>query len=220
MTCGSSWLPAGALVGFACRRVAGGVSRRLLAVGVAACVAALGTLVLAQVAGGDLGGGQFSPVSLRPLELAAMTMCWIGIPAAAVTWFAGPVDFEEPVPAGGDAAEGADPAADADASETDSLPVDADDVNEDSAEDAESPADADGEQPSTSDVDAEPEADAVDPDDFDPEIPHAREPLSSTRSAHSEIDPSEFDGDTGSDWTVDEARREAWTRDGGQNRAD
>ncbi|MFB9570470.1 DUF6350 family protein, partial [Saccharopolyspora hordei] len=75
-------LAVGALVGVACRRVSGSTSHRLLAVGVASCVAALGTLVLAFAAGGELGGGPLSPVTLRPFALAAVTLCWVALPAA------------------------------------------------------------------------------------------------------------------------------------------
>ncbi|KAA5833552.1 DUF6350 family protein [Saccharopolyspora hirsuta] len=213
-------LAVGVLVGLACRRVQGSATRRLLSVGVAACTAALGTLVLAYVAGGDLGGGAFSPVTLRPLALAAATMCWIAVPAAAVTWFAGPVVFEDPEPAPG-AAESTDAAAQAaDAPEADSAPPDAE-ASEDPAED--SPDEADSTEQSTSDGEAEPAEDALDPEEAEPAIPHAREPLapSSTRTARSEIDPSEFDGDVDESWAPDdESRGTAGTRNGNEARSD
>lgn len=200
-------LAVGVLVGLACRRVPGGAARRLLAVGVAACIAALGVLVLAYVAGGELGGGPFSPVTLRPLALAAATMCWVALPAAAVTWLAGPVVFDEAPTAPADEAEDVDdtvPAQDTDEPESDSAAPDADET--------EPAAEADGaDQPTP---DAEDEPDALDPESSGPAIPHAREPVvpSSTRPARSEIDPSEFDGAA-----VDEPQPAAESGDGREN---
>ncbi|MER7016096.1 DUF6350 family protein [Saccharopolyspora sp. NPDC000359] len=216
---GASWsvlalvlpLAVGVLVGLACRRVPGSATRRLLVIGVAACVAAVGTLVLAHLAGGDLGGGAFSPITLRPLALAAATMCWIAVPAAAVTWLAGPLVFEEPATTP-DTAEstGATAQDEPDAAAT---PEGAE-ASGDTAEPDGSPAEADpAEQPTSEE--AAPTEDALEPADPEPAIPHAREPLTPTRTAWSEIDPSEFDGDVES-WTPGEPWRTTGTSNGSE----
>lgn len=134
----------GALAGAACRRSSGLLARRLLAVGVAAAIAALGMLVLAYVAGGDIGNGPFGPVTLRPVSLAAATLCWIAVPAAAVTWLAGPDTDDEPEADVTDNGHSADPAtAEADedsANETTSAEADSDlaESGTDNAADADS----------------------------------------------------------------------------------
>ncbi|GAB3295451.1 DUF6350 family protein [Parasphingorhabdus pacifica] len=52
--------------------------------GVAVGVAALGTGLLAGLAGGELGGAAFGPVTLRPGLLAAATFGWIAVSGAIV----------------------------------------------------------------------------------------------------------------------------------------
>ncbi|MEV6230402.1 DUF6350 family protein [Saccharopolyspora shandongensis] len=210
-------LVVGLVVGTAVRRVPGSLARRLLAVGVAAAVAAMGTLLLAHVAGGDLGNGPFGQVTLRPVALAAATLCWVAIPAAAVTWLAGP-DLDDEL--GADQAEAGESAgstaADADAADehtsaddTTGNPSDA--AASGAADDTETGAidtagvDGDRADDPASDNASEAEAtgaDALDSDDLAPEIPHAREAAESEppRSKPAEIDPTEFDGDlTGDD---------------------
>ncbi|MGP4015453.1 cell division protein PerM [Saccharopolyspora sp. 5N708] len=168
-------LVVGALVGTACRRVPGALSRRLLAVGVAAVVAAVGTLVLACIAGGDLGNGPIGPVTLHPVVLAAATLCWLAIPGAGVTWLAGPDIGDEP----------------ADTTDADSADETA--ASDPGGESADASGDADG----SGDAAADAAADAVELDDFAPEIPHAREAADADPPEHkpTEIDPTEFDGD-------------------------
>ncbi|MEV0088866.1 DUF6350 family protein [Saccharopolyspora sp. NPDC050642] len=210
-------LVVGLLVGTSARRVPGSLARRLLAVGVAAAVAAMGTLLLAHVAGGDLGNGPFGQVTLQPVALAAATLCWIAIPAAAVTWLAGPdlddelgadqADAEETTgstTAGADSADEATSKDDATGDPSDASASDAADDTETGADDA---TDVDGDRAGTpvddnaSEAEAT-DADALELDDLVPEIPHAREAAESEppRSKPAEIDPTEFDGDlTGDD---------------------
>ncbi|MEV0700794.1 DUF6350 family protein [Saccharopolyspora sp. NPDC050389] len=205
-------LVVGLLVGSAARRVPGSLARRLLAVGVAAAVAAMGTLLLAHVAGGDLGNGPFGQVTLQPVALAAATLCWVAIPAAAVTWLAGP-DLDDEF--------GADPAETGDVADSTAANDDADSADEttddaghdpaeaaasDTSDDAETGTDntagLDGDRADdpASDNASEAEAadaDALEPDDLAPKIPHARKAAESEppRNKHAEIDPTEFDGD-------------------------
>ncbi|MFI0467826.1 DUF6350 family protein [Saccharopolyspora sp. 5N102] len=207
-------LVVGLLVGTAARRVPGSLARRLLAVGVAAAVAAMGTLLLAHVAGGDLGNGPFGQVTLRPLALAAATLCWVAIPAAAVTWLAGPdlddefgadqADAEEATGstttgADADSADEATPKDDATGDPSDAA---ASDVADDTETGADETTDVDGDRADAPADDNAPDADALELDDLAPEIPHAREAAESepSRSKPAEIDPTEFDGDlTGDD---------------------
>ncbi|MEJ2854634.1 MULTISPECIES: cell division protein PerM [unclassified Saccharothrix] len=91
----------GVLVGYALRTAAGTPRARVRAVLVAAVTAGVGTLVLAAVSGGSLGGGAFTPVTIPAGLLAVLTIGWIAVPGAVVAWFAGPrpprvVEEEEP----------------------------------------------------------------------------------------------------------------------------
>ncbi|MCI2419398.1 DUF6350 family protein [Saccharopolyspora sp. K220] len=115
-------LVVGALVGTACRRVPGTLSRRLLALGVAAVVAAIGAMLLACVVGGVVGNGPIGPVTLRPIVLAVATLCWLAVPGAAVTWLAGPDASDELADSADDPAapDTAVDSADADAEDTES----------------------------------------------------------------------------------------------------
>ncbi|WP_367135005.1 DUF6350 family protein [Saccharothrix sp. HUAS TT1] len=85
-------LPAvvGVLVGWSLRDAAGTPRSRVRAVLVAAVTAGVGTLVLAAVAGGALGGGVFNPVTIPAGLLAVLTFGWVAVPGGVVTWFAGP----------------------------------------------------------------------------------------------------------------------------------
>jgi hypothetical protein len=203
----------GVLVGAACRRVPGTLSRRLLAVGVAAVVAALGTLVLAYVAGGELGNGPFGTVTLRPVALAAATLCWITVPAAAVTWLAGSDPADEPT----DTTDADTAAADADPSvetaPTDDERDDADSTARNAAvddtsgdtDDTDVTRDADAGEAAADDTDGGPaddgEAgdtaavlDVIEPDA--PVIPHARAAVDAELPKKTaDFDPTEFDGD-------------------------
>lgn len=78
----------GVLVGWRCRHAHPRRSGRLRAVVVSGLVTALGTFVLAAMAGGRLGGGVFDPVTIRPGWLMLVTAGWIAVPAAAVACFA------------------------------------------------------------------------------------------------------------------------------------
>ncbi|MFI9814872.1 cell division protein PerM [Saccharothrix variisporea] len=80
----------GVLVGYALRAAAGTPRARVRAVLVAAVTAGVGTLVLAAVSGGSLGGGAFNPVTIPAGLLAVLTIGWIAVPGAVVAWFAGP----------------------------------------------------------------------------------------------------------------------------------
>ncbi|NUT93114.1 MAG: AAA family ATPase [Saccharothrix sp.] len=80
----------GVLVGYALRTAAGTPRARVRAVLVAAVTAGVGTLVLAAVSGGSLGGGAFNPVTIPAGLLAVLTIGWIAVPGAVVAWLAGP----------------------------------------------------------------------------------------------------------------------------------
>ncbi|MCE7000499.1 DUF6350 family protein [Saccharothrix sp. S26] len=80
----------GVLVGFSLRDAAATPRARVRAVLVAAVTAGVGTLVLAAVAGGALGGGVFNPVTIPAGLLAVLTFGWTTVPGAVVAWFAGP----------------------------------------------------------------------------------------------------------------------------------
>lgn len=84
-------LPAavGALVGWVLREVDESPAVRLRAVAVAAVVVALGVAVVAGASGGALAGGPFDPLDLRAAALSLALVGWIGLPGAAVAWFAG-----------------------------------------------------------------------------------------------------------------------------------
>ncbi|MFC7341829.1 DUF6350 family protein [Saccharopolyspora griseoalba] len=84
-------LLAGLFLGLAVRRVPGTISRRFLVAGVAAAVAALAVLLLALLAGGQLGD---RAVSFHPLGLAVATLCWLAIPAAGLIWLGGEDEFD------------------------------------------------------------------------------------------------------------------------------
>ncbi len=79
----------GVLVGFSLRDAAETPRSRLRAVLVAAVTGAVGTLVLAAVAGGSLGDGVFDPVTVPAGLLAVLTLAWIAVPGGLVAWFAG-----------------------------------------------------------------------------------------------------------------------------------
>ncbi|MEV8437058.1 DUF6350 family protein [Actinosynnema sp. NPDC051121] len=80
----------GVLVGFSLRDAAETPRARVRAVLVAAVTAGVGTLVLAAVAGGALGGGAFNPVTIPAGLLAVLTFGWVTVPGAVVAWFSGP----------------------------------------------------------------------------------------------------------------------------------
>ncbi|RRO12858.1 hypothetical protein EIL87_24580 [Saccharopolyspora rhizosphaerae] len=86
----------GMVVGLVARRVPGPLGRRLVVVLVAAGVAALAVLVLAVVAGGRLGNGPVGDVSFHPVALALATLCWLAIPALAMTWLGGAEEPDDP----------------------------------------------------------------------------------------------------------------------------
>ncbi|GAA2331209.1 DUF6350 family protein [Saccharopolyspora halophila] len=91
-------LLAGGCLGAAAKRVPGTMFRRLLVVSVAAGVAALAVLLLALIAGGQLGE---RAVSFNPFGLAVATLLWLAIPAAGLTWLGGEDEdpgFDEEVP--------------------------------------------------------------------------------------------------------------------------
>ncbi|WP_158844632.1 cell division protein PerM [Saccharothrix deserti] len=80
----------GVLVGLSLRDAAETPRSRVRAVLVAAVTAGVGTLVLAAIAGGALGGGVFNPVTIPAGLLAVLTFGWITVPGAVVAWFSGP----------------------------------------------------------------------------------------------------------------------------------
>lgn len=80
----------GVLVGLSLRDAAETPRSRVRSVLVAAVTAGVGTLVLAAIAGGALGGGVFNPVTIPAGLLAVLTFGWITVPGAIVAWLAGP----------------------------------------------------------------------------------------------------------------------------------
>lgn len=86
----------GMVMGLVARRVPGPLLRRLVVVLVAAGVAALAVLVLAAVAGGELGNGPIGVVSFHPVGLALATSCWLAIPALVMTWLGGAEEADDP----------------------------------------------------------------------------------------------------------------------------
>ena len=75
---------AGILVGRRCRQVDDDPVHRVCAVAVAAGIVAFGFGLLAALVSGRLAAGQFDPVELPALALAAALLGWIGVPAVAV----------------------------------------------------------------------------------------------------------------------------------------
>lgn len=161
-------LPAavGALVGWVLRAADESPTARLRAVVVAAVVVAVGVAVVAASAGGALAGGPFDPLDLRAAALSLAMVGWIGLPGAAVAWFAGthPVAAgligpeDETIPEATDEATD-EPADDAGPVE-DEVPSDAEEQPEDEpeAEPEDQPeddaAEPDGEPGVASDTDA------------------------------------------------------------------
>ncbi|WP_189224230.1 cell division protein PerM [Saccharothrix coeruleofusca] len=88
----------GVLVGLALRTAAKSPATRVRAVLVAAMTAGVGMLVLAAVAGGNLGSGAFTPVTVPAGLAAVLTLAWIGLPGALVAWLAGPRPAAPPAP--------------------------------------------------------------------------------------------------------------------------
>jgi len=80
----------GGLVGWYCRKVSDRPSTRLRAVFVAGVTVAVVSLVLAAIAGGNLGAGVFNPVTVPAGLLAVLVLGWIVLPGSFVAWFAGP----------------------------------------------------------------------------------------------------------------------------------
>lgn len=80
----------GVLVGLALRTAAEVPATRVRAVLVAAVTAGVGVLVLAAVAGGSLGNGAFTPVTVPAGLAAVLTLVWVGVPGALVAWLTGP----------------------------------------------------------------------------------------------------------------------------------
>lgn len=76
----------GVLTGVACRRGQRTGADRLLCLGCAAVLVALVMLVLAALAGRELGRGPHTPVSAPALPLALVTLCWTGLPALGALW--------------------------------------------------------------------------------------------------------------------------------------
>ncbi|MEU4802051.1 DUF6350 family protein [Actinosynnema sp. NPDC023587] len=89
----------GVLVGLSLRNAAETPRARLRAVLVAAVTGAVGTLVLAAIAGGSLGNGVFDPVTVPAGLLAVLTFGWIALPGGIVAWFAGARPVRVPVTA-------------------------------------------------------------------------------------------------------------------------
>ncbi|MCP2095353.1 hypothetical protein LV78_003329 [Actinosynnema pretiosum] len=85
-------LPAviGVVVGLYLRNAAETPVLRIRAALVAALTAGVGMLVLAAVAGGDLGGGSFSPVTVPAGLAALLVLGWVGVPGALIAWLTGP----------------------------------------------------------------------------------------------------------------------------------
>jgi hypothetical protein len=79
----------GGLVGWYCRKISDRPSTRMRAVLVAGVTVAVTALVLAAVAGGTLGAGVFTPVTVPAGLLAVLVLGWIVVPGSFVAYFAG-----------------------------------------------------------------------------------------------------------------------------------
>lgn len=95
---GGAWWPiffllplaTGALVGWILRDCSEDPIARLRAAGTSAVVVALGCVLLGVGAGGRLAGGVFDPLTVHPWSMGLAMLLWIALPAATVTWWAGP----------------------------------------------------------------------------------------------------------------------------------
>ncbi|CAM2857994.1 DUF6350 domain-containing protein [Saccharomonospora xinjiangensis] len=79
----------GALAGWSLRDVEGGVGARLRAVVVAGVVCGFCALVVAAFTGGQLGGGEYSPVSLRAEVFSLTAFGLVVVPGSLVAWLTG-----------------------------------------------------------------------------------------------------------------------------------
>lgn len=80
----------GTVIGWWCRGLDPEPRQRWCAVSVAALIGSAGALLSGWVVSGHLGSGAGAEVTLRPGTLGLVTFCWILVPAALVTWVAGP----------------------------------------------------------------------------------------------------------------------------------
>lgn len=144
-------LPAavGAMVGWKLRASSPAPAERLRSVGVAGALIGFACVVLGSLAGGSLGSGQFTGVSLPVGFLSLAAFCWIAVPGGLVAWFAGErpeKPSEEPDADAEDTAAEAEPA-DADAPDTEAAEVEAEDAGEsDETEEASAEADAEADE--------------------------------------------------------------------------
>jgi len=83
-------LACGILVGFAVREVAEGTAARLCAVLIAGAVVAIGMLLSATLAGGQLGSGPLSPAGVPAGLVSLAGFGWIVVPGSVVAWITGP----------------------------------------------------------------------------------------------------------------------------------
>ncbi|CAM4106345.1 DUF6350 domain-containing protein [Kibdelosporangium persicum] len=83
-------LGVGAFVGWILRHSSDDPIARLRAVGAATVVVAGGCALLGVGAGGRLAEGVFDPLSVHPWSLGMAMLLWVALPAATVTWWAGP----------------------------------------------------------------------------------------------------------------------------------
>lgn len=83
-------LACGVFVGFTVRHAAVRVTVRLRMVLIAGVVVAIGMLLLATLASGQLGVGRLSPVEVPVGLLSVAGFGWIVVPAGVVAWLAGP----------------------------------------------------------------------------------------------------------------------------------
>ena len=154
----------GVLVGFSLRDAAETPRARVRAVLVAAVTAGVGTLVLAAVAGGALGGGVFNPVTIPAGLLAVLTFGWVTVPGAVVAWFSGPRPprvTPEPVVSDAEDVEDAEDLEDSEDRED----SDAEDLEEDDFEDEEVEYDEEAEE-----YEDEAEEEEEDDEEFDHEL--------------------------------------------------
>lgn len=102
----SAWWPAllvlpaatGVLTGWSLRKVDADPAQRIRTVAVAGAVVALGCVVLGTLSGGRLGDGPFDPVNVPVGVASVVAFCWVVIPGAFTTFFAG--EHEPPEPPG------------------------------------------------------------------------------------------------------------------------
>ncbi|NKQ59419.1 hypothetical protein HFP15_41960 [Amycolatopsis sp. K13G38] len=185
-------LPAavGALVGWFLRRCDGDPRARLRTVAIAGALVGFGCVLLSTLAGGRLGGGSFTPISIPAGLTSVAAFGWIVVPGGLVAWLTGP--GRRAVVAAPEVHD--DPADEGEEPETDEetlADADADaEPDEDAVLDEDTLADADTELDEDSETDEDSEPDEESPADDD--VPaHDEPPADDDEAPETADDPRE-----------------------------